>query len=74
MLFRSDGKTDAAVFPGDLPENPADALNGSLQDTLHFVRFRPPVIAPSKPLQPAPALPHIRLDRTMQFLLGDHFK
>jgi len=69
-----DGKTDAAVFPGDLPENPADALNGSLQDILHFVRFRPPVIAPSKPLQPAPALPHIRLDRAMQFLLGDHFK
>ncbi len=69
-----DGQTDAAVFPGDLPEDPASALDGSLKDALHFVRFRPPLIEPSKPLQPAPALPHIRLDRAMQFLLGDHFK
>lgn len=69
-----DGKTDAAVFPGDLPENPAAALDGSLKDQLHFVRFRPPVIKPAKPLQAAPALPHIRLDRALQFLLGDHFK
>lgn len=68
-----DGKTEAAIFPGDLPEDPHSALDGSLKDTLHFVRFRPPVIKPAKPLQPAPALPHIRLDRAMQFLLGDHF-
>ncbi len=69
-----DGKTEAAVFPGDLPEDPASALDGSLKDALRFVRFRPPVIELPKPLQPAPALPHIRLDRAMQFLFGDHFK
>jgi len=69
-----DGNTQAAIFPGDLPEDPADALDGSLTDALHFVRFRPPVIKPAKPLQPAPALPHIRLDRAMQFLLGDYFQ
>jgi len=69
-----NGKTDAAIFPGDLPKDPALALDGSLKDALHFVRFRPPLIAPAKPLQPAPALPHIRLDRAMQFLFGDHFK
>ena len=69
-----DGKTQAAVFPGDLPEDATAALAGSLKDTLHFVRFRPPVIEPAKPLQPTPALPHIRLDRAMQFLFGDHFK
>ena len=68
-----DGDTQAAIFPGDLPLDPAGALDGSLKDALHFVRFRPPVIKAPKPLQPAPALPHIRLDRAMQFLLGDHF-
>lgn len=69
-----DGKTDAAVFPGDLPEDPTEALDGSLKDALHFVRFRPPIIKKAKPLQPIPALPHIRLDRALQFLLGDYFK
>ncbi|HFC04501.1 MAG TPA: YcjX family protein [Rhizobiales bacterium] len=69
-----DGKTQAAVFPGDLPADPAAALDGSLKDSLHFVRFRPPLLEPAKPLQPAPALPHIRLDRAMQFLLGDYFQ
>ncbi len=69
-----DGKTDAAIFPGDLPTDPAQALDGSLKDALHFVRFRPPLIETAKPLQPVPALPHIRLDRAMQFLLGDYFQ
>lgn len=69
-----DGTAKAAIFPGDLPQDPAAALDGSLQDTLHFVRFRPPVIKAAKPLQPTPSLPHIRLDRAMQFLLGDHFQ
>jgi len=69
-----DGKTQAAIFPGDLPENPADALDGSLENSLQFVRFKPPVTKPAEPLQPTPALPHIRLDRALQYLLGDYFQ
>jgi uncharacterized protein len=66
-----DGKAEAAVFPGDLPDHPADALDGSLEGNLRFVRFRPPVIAAPKPLMPAAPFPHIRLDRTLEFLIGD---
>src|SRR5205814_4619826 len=72
------GQSDAAVFPGDLPDN-ADALfaadapafRGSSggdphQADLRFVRFRPP----ASPAGGA-TLPHIRLDRALQFLIGD---
>ena len=63
-----DGRSDVAVFPGELPADPAglfagpDAFDG--QD-YRFVRFRPPLIEPSRPL------PHIRLDRAVEFLIGD---
>ena len=66
-----DGKAEAAVFPGDLPDDPAAALDGSLAGALRFVRFRPPVVAAPKPLMPAAPFPHIRLDRTLEFLIGD---
>jgi hypothetical protein len=66
-----DGETEVAVFPGDLPEDPAQALDGSLEGALRFVRFRPPVIAAPRPLMPAAPFPHIRLDRTLEFLIGD---
>jgi uncharacterized protein len=68
---RFDGKTEAAVFPGDLPDDPHEALDGSLQGTLRFVRFRPPIIRAAKPLMPAAPFSHIRLDRTLEFLIGD---
>jgi hypothetical protein len=61
-----DGETEAAVFPGDLPANSLDALDGTLQGKLKFVRFRPP------PLKDG-AFPHIRLDCSLEFLLGDRF-
>jgi hypothetical protein len=61
-----DGETEAAIFPGDLPANSFDALDGTLQGKLKFVRFRPP------PLKDR-AFPHIRLDRSLEFLLGDRF-
>lgn len=59
-----DGETEAAVFPGDLPEDPNLAMKGDLEGSLHFVRFRPPLLA-------GPGFPHIRLDRALEFLLGD---
>jgi len=66
-----DGLAEAAVFPGELPEDPAAAFAG---DSLalpeadadwRFVRFRPPATPPGAPA------PHIRLDRALQFLIGD---
>ncbi|MBM3521077.1 MAG: YcjX family protein, partial [Alphaproteobacteria bacterium] len=61
---RFDGETEAAIFPGDLPKEPRLALDGSLEGHLKFVRFRPPP-------REGEAFPHIRLDRALDFLLGD---
>ena len=62
-----DGSTEAAIFPGDLPREPQKALDGSMEGSLRFVRFRPP-------LPKDGSYPHIRLDRAMEFLLGDRFQ
>jgi predicted YcjX-like family ATPase len=70
-----DGATETAVFPGDLPET-VDGLFRTEQaeetmGALRFLRFRPPKLdraADGVTL----SLPHIRLDRALQFLLGDH--
>jgi len=67
-----NGKEEAAIFPGDLPQNPEDALHsGARGAQIHFVRFRPPRVLPPGPDGEAAALPHIRLDRALDFLLGD---
>jgi predicted YcjX-like family ATPase len=72
-----DGKTETAIFPGDLPAN-IDAIfedskqaEKQLEPPIRFVRFRPPKLerdADGLKL----SLPHIRLDRALQFLVGDH--
>ncbi len=64
-----NGEDEVAVFPGDLPEKAQNALRGGhtgIED-LRFVRFRPPDIKTA----PVALLPHIRLDRAMEFLFGD---
>lgn len=66
-----DGKAEAAVFPGDLPDDPRQALDGSVEGALRFVAFRPPPVAAPRPLVPAEPFPHIRLDRALDFLIGD---
>ncbi len=68
-----DGRTEAAIFPGELPEDPRRLLSGDWQGRLRFVRFRPPDVRPPLPLEPAPPFPHIRLDAALQFLIGDAF-
>lgn len=66
-----DGKTETAVFPGDLPASADLALDGEAADLgLRFVRFRPPKLERSTEGLTL-SLPHIRLDRALQFLLGD---
>lgn len=63
-----DGKEEVAIFPGDLPENPQDILQPGRTGAEHlrFIRFRPPLSSAG-----SHALPHIRLDRAMEFLFGD---
>ena len=71
-----DGKTETALFPGDLPADPAvlmttnaTAVAGAAD--VRTVRFRPPrlILDTAAGAQPAP--PHIRLDRALEFLIGD---
>ncbi len=70
-----DGLGEAAIFPGDLPRDPKVALRGDGlalaegDNDYRFVRFRPPL--PETTPEGAALLPHIRLDRALQFLLGD---
>jgi predicted YcjX-like family ATPase len=66
-----DGDTEAAVFPGELPDRPEAVLEGAVPPgSLRFPRFRPPRIPQDAAGRPGP-LPHIRLDRALEFLLSD---
>ena len=66
-----DGVAEAAVFPGELPADPHAVFAGDAialpeaDNDWRFVRFRPPLTARGEPA------PHIRLDRALQFLIGD---
>jgi hypothetical protein len=68
---RFDGRREAAIFPGDLPEDPAAALSGAAPFHATFPRFRPPRLLPVQKSGEIPAPPHIRLDRALDFLIGD---
>ncbi len=67
-----DGVAEAAVFPGELPADPNAIFKGDAialpeaDNDWRFVRFRPPLAARGSPA------PQIRLDRALQFLIGDH--
>jgi predicted YcjX-like family ATPase len=61
-----DGTTEMAFFPGDLP---ADSTRGG---NFRSIRFRPPALEMTD--DGIPALPHIRLDRALQFLIGDRLR
>jgi predicted YcjX-like family ATPase len=66
-----DGVVEAAVFPGELPADPMAIFKGDAialpeaDNDWRFVRFRPPLTARGEPA------PQIRLDRALQFLIGD---
>ncbi len=74
-----DGRTEVAIFPGDLPEDPARAIE-SLQMTkpderqIDVIRFRPPRLPLAASDGQPVAMPHIRLDRALEFLLGDQLR
>lgn len=69
-----DGERKTAIFPGDLPENPDIffAGNGKAAELpeLNIVRFRPPALEETGSGLKL-SVPHIRLDRVMQYLFGD---
>jgi uncharacterized protein len=72
-----DGETKTAVFPGDLPAKPDsifEALDrkkhGEPVTDINFVRFRPPQLERTAEGITL-SLPHIRLDRALEFLFGD---
>jgi uncharacterized protein len=78
-----DGNTEVATFPGDLPDDPEQLFNGKTafaglssasaeKADFRFLRFRPPQLEHEGP--DGPALPHIRLDRALQFLIGDRLQ
>ena len=70
-----DGEAEIAVFPGELPEDPNAVFSGTGFNGLEnlreggvdyrFIRFRPPR------LEDGQIFPHIRLDRALEFLIGD---
>jgi hypothetical protein len=78
-----DGNTEVATFPGDLPDDPEQLFSSDAgfrgltaatpdQADFRFLRFRPPQLERGDAGEPD--LPHIRLDRTLQFLLGDRLQ
>ena len=76
-----DGEAEAALFPGDLPPDPNELFRNDehafrglgatppQQADFRFPRMRPPILELTE--SGTPALPHIRLDRALQFLIGD---
>jgi hypothetical protein len=74
-----DGVAEGAIFPGELPADPrlvfrGDALALSEEEAdFRFLKFRPPKAKLARDGEPLP-LPHIRLDRALEFVLGDRLE
>lgn len=69
-----DTGKQAAFYPGDLPSDPAhilgparDGAEGWLDQDYEVMSFAPAVLT----RRPGDGLPHIRLDKAAEFLLGD---
>jgi predicted YcjX-like family ATPase len=65
-----DGKTEIALFPGDLPERPDSLFEDGTPVALNFLRFTPPQKL-DRNANGDVVLPHIRFDRALDYLLGD---
>ena len=69
-----NGGREAAFYPGELPENPARLLSPAregaerwLDADYEVMAFAPAAVT----LKPGEGPPHIRLDRVVEFLIGD---
>lgn len=79
-----DGQSEIVIHPGDLPDDPETifgtgehgfrGLASASSDDVdyRFLRFRPPLLERTE--AGIPALPHIRLDRALEFLIGDRLR
>ena len=74
-----DGVSEIALFPGDLDVDPHAALArarrasaGTNELGVSVLRFRPPRLQPEATSIEPQAWPHVRLDRALEHLLGDH--
>ncbi len=65
-----DGRTEIALFPGDLPERPDSLFEDGTPVALNFLRFTPPQKL-DRNANGDVVLPHIRFDRALDYLLGD---
>ena len=74
-----DGTAEVAIFPGQLPDDPRMVFRGDGLATrdedadYRFVKVRPPIAKFDTAGAPEP-LPHIRMDRALEFLLGDKLR
>ncbi len=68
-----DGCQPATIFPGDLPATADEALTGTARSDseVRVIRFRPPRVPADGPTGAAAPWPHIRLDRALDFIIGD---
>jgi predicted YcjX-like family ATPase len=69
-INRLAGKSDSFRQPAESPSEAADSPHELHRPDVAFVRFRPPRLERTAEGLNL-SLPHIRLDRTLQFLLGD---
>lgn len=71
-----NGKTEIALFPGDLPDDPDSIFEreasaaDETEEAVRFMRFRPPKLERTAEGITL-SLPHIRLDRALDYLVGD---
>ncbi len=68
---RFDGKREVALFPGDLPEDPAAVFSGASRSASPFRGSAPRALLPVSGSGETPAAPHVRLDRALDYLIGD---
>jgi predicted YcjX-like family ATPase len=68
-----DGRTEIALFPGDLPETPDSVFEPGSSIDLKFLRFLPPQKL-ERNAEGAAVLPHIRFDSALDFLIGDRLR
>ena len=71
-----DGQDEAAAFPGDLPADPTEMLSAApsqRESAFRALRFRPPLLE-RFPDGKVKGLPQIRLDRALEFLIGDRLR
>ncbi|MGB3147390.1 MAG: YcjX family protein [Paracoccaceae bacterium] len=64
----------AAFHPGDMPDNPAEMMKaaeagGAVWPEGDYAQMR--FLPPSEPLRAGAGLPHVRIDKALEFLLGD---